>query len=89
MPGTLLETAFSTIRCAIQTVKFDVQYRINVADVPRQRPSTPEEETIDRAVERMAPAWLDREEGQGGFSQEKGRPTLFLVRHLLAEDVSL
>jgi hypothetical protein len=40
----------------IQPVNFNVQYRINVADVPRQRPSTPEEETIDRAVERMAPA---------------------------------
>lgn len=39
-------------------------YRINEADVPRQRPSTPEEVTIDRVVERMAPAWLDREEGQ-------------------------
>jgi len=52
-----------------QTVDFNVQYRINVADVPRQRPNTPEEETIDRAVERMAPAWLDREEGQGGLSR--------------------
>jgi len=31
-------------------------YRINDADVPRQRPSTPEEETVDRVVERMAPA---------------------------------
>jgi hypothetical protein len=31
-------------------------YRINDADVPRQRPSTPEEETIDRVVERTAPA---------------------------------
>ena len=27
-------------------------YRINVAVVPRQRPRTPEDETIDRAVER-------------------------------------
>ncbi len=39
-------------------------YRINVADVPRQRPCTPEEETIDRVVERMAPACLDKQRGQ-------------------------
>jgi hypothetical protein len=38
------------------------KYRINVADVPRQRPTTPEEETISRVVERMMPgvACLDR-----------------------------
>jgi hypothetical protein len=34
----------------------NMTYRINDGDVPRQRPSTPEEETIDLAVERMAPA---------------------------------
>ena len=43
-------------------------YRVNDADVPRQRPSTPEKETIDRVTERMGPAWLDREEGSGWFS---------------------
>lgn len=47
-------------------------YRINVAEVPRQRPCTPEEATIVRAVERMAPCCL--EESQSGSYGEK--PTL-------------
>lgn len=36
-------------------------YRINDADVPRQRPNSPEEETIDLVVARMALALLFRE----------------------------
>jgi hypothetical protein len=56
-------------------------YRINVADVPRQRPSTPEEETIDRAVERMAPPCLDRKEGQDRIrSLKDGGDLLFAER---------
>jgi hypothetical protein len=39
-------------------------YRINVAEVPRQRPSTPEEEMIVRVVERIVPACLDKYQGQ-------------------------
>ena len=50
-------------------------YRINDADVPRQRPSTPEEETIDRVVERIAPAWFgSRENGRADFILGEASP---------------
>ena len=43
-----------------ELIKFRETHRINVADVPRQRPCTPEEEMIALAVERMVPCCLDR-----------------------------
>jgi hypothetical protein len=74
-------------------------YRINVAEVPRQRPSTPEEEMIDRVVARMAwvPACLDRHKWQVRSYEEKGTTDLcasgaspcctrVLIRSTSAED---
>ena len=61
MPGTLLETRVIKIHMHRQTASQETKrerqmnVRINDADVPRQRPSTPEEKTIDCMVERMAP----------------------------------
>ena len=66
-------------------------YRINVADVPRQRPSTPEEETIDRVVARMAwvPACLDRLKWQVRPYEEEEGLTFVRVGHLPAVHVFL
>jgi len=66
-------------------------YRINVADVPRQRPSTPEEETIDRVVARMAwvPACLDRHKWQVRSYEEEEGLTFVRAGHLPAVHVFL